>query len=57
MTSVAPINPPNVQFKPHGTGLAIIRGGEVQTVLTSREVADMLPVCLAVLKGSGSTTY
>lgn len=52
MTNVTHINPPSVQFKPQGTGLAIVRGGEVQTVLTSREVADMLPVCLAVLKGN-----
>ena len=52
MTNVTNINPLNVQFKPHGTGLAIVRGGEVQTVLTSREVADMMPVCLAVLKGN-----
>jgi hypothetical protein len=51
MCNVVNINPPAVKYKPQGSGLAIVRGGEVQTVITRDELPDLVLAAAKVLKG------
>lgn len=51
MSNITPIKPLNVQFKPQGNGLAIVRGGDVQTVITRDELPALVLAAAKVLKG------
>lgn len=51
MSNITPLHPPAVKYKPQGSGLAIVRGGEVQTVITRDELPDLVLAAAKVLKG------
>ena len=51
MTNITHLRPHAAQYKPQGSGLAIVRGGKVQTVLTRDELPALVLAAVKVLRG------
>ena len=51
MTNITHLRPHAAQYKPQGSGLAIVRGNQVQAVLTRDELPALVLAAVKVLKG------
>lgn len=51
MSNITPLHPPAAQYKPQGSGLAIVRGDQVQAVITRDELPALVLAAAKVLKG------
>lgn len=51
VTQITPANPPALQTVSHGDGVAIMRGGYVQAVITRDELAQHCLDCARAMQG------